>query len=148
MRAHRAKAALMVCAGAALVAAAAPAAASGAFEPPARHGVAAIDCSGHPQVRPGDFLIACGDGNNGLTSLRWAQWQPQSATAEGSNVVNDCRPYCAAGHFHRYRVTVRLDHPQIRPGHPGQQHYTRLTLSYPADRPAGTPRVVTSQLWN
>ncbi|MFH8629241.1 hypothetical protein ACH4CC_05145 [Streptomyces lydicus] len=146
MGARRAKGALLVCAGTALTAAtvAAPAAASSAL--PATGRVAVIDCAGKPQVRPGTYTLACGDGNNVLTSLRWSQWQPRSAVADGSDMVNDCRPFCAAGHFHRYRVHVRLDHPQARPGHPGQRYYTRLTLSYPGQRPSGTPRVITVKL--
>ncbi|MGP8296809.1 hypothetical protein ACTPOK_02350 [Streptomyces inhibens] len=148
MRAHKAKAALLVCAGVALAAAAVPAPASASSGQPSQTRVAAIDCTGQPQVRPGDFMLACGDGNNVLQSLRWSQWQPQSAAAEGNDLVNDCQPDCADGHFHSYRVHVRLDNPQLRPGHSGQWQYTRLTLTYAGDRPADTPRVVTSKLWS
>ncbi|GAB7030031.1 hypothetical protein AB0G35_17620 [Streptomyces sp. NPDC021749] len=168
MRAQRAKSAFLVCAGAALAVATVSAPVSASSAPQAqtqtqaqtqaqtrtqaqaqtRPGAAVVDCTEKPQVRPGTFMLACGDGNNVLTSLRWSRWQPQSAEAEGRDMVNDCRPYCAAGHFHSYRVHVRLDEPQRRPGHPGQWHYTRITLTYPADRPADTPRVVTTRLWN
>ncbi|MBL1091034.1 MULTISPECIES: hypothetical protein [Streptomyces] len=148
MRAQRAKTTILVCAGAALAAAGVSAPVSASSAPRTRPGAAVVDCAENPQVRPGTFMLACGDGNNVLTSLRWSRWQPQSAVAEGRDMVNDCRPYCAAGHFHSYRVRVRLDEPQHRPGHPGQWHYTRITLTYPADRPADTPRVVTTRLWN
>ncbi|MFI1199903.1 hypothetical protein ACH4VR_10655 [Streptomyces sp. NPDC020883] len=148
MRVHRATAALMVCAGAALAMATAPASVSAAATPPGAERVAVIDCVGKAQERPGSFILACGDGNNVLKSLRWSHWTSRSAAAVGTDMVNDCRPYCAAGHFHGYPVRVRLDSPQARSGHSGQQHYTRVTLTYPADRPAGTPRVVTTQLWS
>ncbi|MEW1654994.1 hypothetical protein ACFU7T_01760 [Streptomyces sp. NPDC057555] len=146
MRFHRATAALMVCAGAALVAATMPATASAAKAPPTRDHVAVIDCTGNAKVRPGNFMLACADGNNALKSLHWSQWRAGSAVGKGTDVVNDCEPYCAAGHFHGYPVTVRLDRPQARSGHSGR-HYTQVTLTYTGHRPAGTPRVVTTRLW-
>ncbi|MFK0295190.1 hypothetical protein ACIQU6_32615 [Streptomyces sp. NPDC090442] len=147
MRVHRATAALMICAGAALATATVPATATAATTPPTptRH-VAVIDCIGHAQERPGNFMLACGDGNNVLKSLHWSQWRDRSAVAKGTDFVNDCKPYCAAGHFHGYPVKVRFDTPQPRAGHSGQ-HYTRVTLTYTGARPAGTPRVVTTTLW-
>ncbi|MEU7639708.1 MULTISPECIES: hypothetical protein [unclassified Streptomyces] len=150
MRVHRATAALMVCAGAALATATMPASASPSADPAPSTGnrVAVVDCVGHAQQRPGTFMLACGDGNNVLTSLRWSQWQSRSAVAQGTDRVNDCRPYCAVGHFRGYPVRVRLDNPQPRTGHSGQRHFTRVTLTYPADRPANTPRVVTWKLWS
>jgi hypothetical protein len=144
MRAHKVKAALLVCAGAAV---AATAAASPAPPPPARSAIL-VDCAHHPQTRPSSFLLACGDGNYALTSLRWSQWQPGSAHGTGSAVVNNCVPYCAAGRFHTYQVTVRLDNPQPWPGHSGQWHYTRLSVSPAGQTPPLTPAVVSIQLWN
>ncbi|KUL36814.1 hypothetical protein ADL22_23175 [Streptomyces sp. NRRL F-4489] len=137
----------MVCAGAAL---AAVSLAAPAYAAPARSGrdrVAVIDCTGNARVKPGNFILACGDGNNVLTSLHWSQWRSRAALGEGTDLVNDCRPYCAAGHFHGYPVRVRFDTPQRRTGHTGQWRYTRVTLIYPANRPSGTPRVVTLPLW-
>ncbi|MFF2811387.1 hypothetical protein ACFVT2_30290 [Streptomyces sp. NPDC058000] len=147
MRVHRATAALMVCAGVALATVTMPASASAAA-PSTSNRVAVIDCTGNAQQRPGTFMLACGDGNNVLTSLRWSQWQSGSAVARGTDMVNDCRPYCAAGHFHGYPVKVRLDNAQPRAGHSGKRHFTRVTLTYPAGRPADTPRVVTWKLWS
>jgi hypothetical protein len=105
-------------------------------------GVIVLDCFGQPQVRPSNYLIACGDGNNGLVSLRWTQWGPTSAVARGLDLVNDCQPYCAEGRFHSYPVTVRLDRVKPWQGHPKQQ-YTELHLSYTANTPPHTPRQVT-----
>jgi hypothetical protein len=42
-----------------------------------------VDCLWHPEVRPTDFMLACGDGNSRLTSLRWTDWNANSATATG-----------------------------------------------------------------
>jgi hypothetical protein len=102
----------------------------------------------HPQVRPADFLLACADGNSRLSSLHWSRWGPDAAVARGFNVVNDCKPYCAAGTFHSYPVVVRLDHPQPWKKHPQLQHYTQMSLVYTDGRPDGFGRVVNYPLWN
>ncbi|MFV5996512.1 hypothetical protein ACNPQM_29950 [Streptomyces sp. NPDC056231] len=107
-----------------------------------------VDCFSHPQVRPNDFLIACGDGNSILTALRWSDWKPNFAAGRGLNVVNDCQPFCAAGTFHPYPVTVRLDRSQPWNKNPHQRHFTQLRLVFTDSRPSGMPRVVTYQLWN
>ncbi|MGW8728938.1 hypothetical protein ACWGNF_23230 [Streptomyces sp. NPDC055808] len=142
MRRQKVKSAVLIGAVAALAVAVGPAVATGGQVQ--SHPVV-VDCSGHPQVRPGSYLIACGDGNNGLVSLHWTQWGASSAQAQGSNMVNDCVPYCAAGRFHSYPVTVRLD--TVRPGERDQPHFTVMHLHYTADTPPRTPRDVTySQL--
>ncbi|MCK7624288.1 hypothetical protein MUU72_14455 [Streptomyces sp. RS10V-4] len=147
MGSHRAAAAFTLCAGAALAAVSVPAPAAAAPARSGRDRPAVIDCTGIARVRPGNFILACGDGNNVLTSLRWSQWRSGAALGRGTDLVNDCRPYCAAGRFHGYPVRVRFDSPQRRAGHTGQWRYTRVILTYPANRPAGTPRVVTLPLW-
>ncbi|MGN5381659.1 hypothetical protein ACQ4WX_44920 [Streptomyces lasalocidi] len=61
-----------------------------------------VDCFFHRNVRPNDFILACGDdGNSQLTGLHWTQWSPDGAKAIGVNMVNDCKPYCAARHLPR-----------------------------------------------
>ena len=107
-----------------------------------------VDCTWQPQVRPTDFMLACGDGNSRLTSLHWSQWGPTKAVAKGTNWVNDCKPYCAAGKFHAYPVTVKLDHPRSWTKHPDRQHYTRVTLTYSDGKPEAFGRVATWPLWN
>ncbi|MER7053552.1 MULTISPECIES: hypothetical protein [unclassified Streptomyces] len=106
-----------------------------------------VDCAWQPEVRPGAFLLACGDGNSRLVSLNWLRWDANAAVGRGTNAINDCDPYCAAGTFHSYPVTVRLDQPQPWEKDPGERHYTRLTLTYTDGRPDGSPRVVTYPLW-
>ncbi|KNB51389.1 hypothetical protein [Streptomyces caatingaensis] len=142
MRGPTAKAAaVLIGAGVALTAtAAAPAAAA----PTA----VVVDCAKKAQVRPGSFVIACGDGNNALASLRWAQWSGAAAVGTGRDLVNDCVPDCAEGHFHSYPVSVRLDRARPWPGHAGLRHYTRLTVTYPASRPPHAPRQESFPLWS
>ncbi|MFJ3222027.1 hypothetical protein ACIPJS_01485 [Streptomyces sp. NPDC086783] len=107
-----------------------------------------VDCFERSQVRPADFILACGDGNSRLTSLHWTRWDAKRAVATGFNVVNDCKPYCAAGTFRSYAVTVRLDHPQTWKKQPQLSHYTRMSLTYTDGRPDGYARTVHQPLWN
>jgi len=105
-----------------------------------------LNCLGHPQVRPGRFTLACADANDYLTGLAWKSWGPRLASATGVQAANDCVPYCAAGHFHRYPVDVVLWHPAA--AGPGSQRYTSITLLYPGAHPAytGSRRPVTTSM--
>ncbi|MFC8360746.1 hypothetical protein ACFUIY_12835 [Streptomyces griseorubiginosus] len=107
-----------------------------------------VDCLWHPRVRPTNFMLACGDGNSRLASLRWTRWDARGARAEGVNWVNDCKPYCAAGHFHAYPVTVRLDRSRPWKKQPQVSHYSRIRLTYPAARPEQFGPTVSYPLWD
>jgi hypothetical protein len=144
------KSAALVYAAASLAVAAAPASASAAtstVSQPDRQ-VVVVDCFSKPQVRPSAFLIACGDGNSSLTELKWKSWGPATATGSGFNVVNDCKPYCAAGKFHSYPVTVRLERPQAWETRPEQQRYSQLHLMFTDGRPSNLRPEVTYMLWD
>jgi hypothetical protein len=114
-----------------------------------------INCAGHSQVRPGSFTLACADGNNALSGLSWTSWGPRLASGYGTQVQNDCIPYCAAGHFHRYPVLVVLWGTAALKGHPGTLRYTEMTLIYTGARPqvynghrwVKGPGTVTTRLW-
>jgi len=93
-----------------------------------------LDCWGHPHVRPGHYTIACGDGNDYLSGLAWTTWGPRLASATGTENINDCVPYCAAGHFRRYPVDVVLWGSKA--AGPGRQRYTKITMLYPGVHPA------------
>ncbi|MEU1038528.1 hypothetical protein ACFYP4_17010 [Streptomyces sp. NPDC005551] len=147
------RAAIVFCAAASL--ATATAAASPAASPTSTHTVdrqvrtpVIVDCFSHAQVRPARFILACGDGNSRLSSLHWSRWDGNRAVATGFNVVNDCKPYCAAGKFHAYPVTVRLDRAQTWKKQPQLSHYTRMSLVYTGSRPDGFGRTVIQPLWN
>ncbi|MER6028861.1 hypothetical protein [Streptomyces sp. NPDC001851] len=142
--------AVTLAAGALLTAAmttasASPPAAAGRVDPPRP---VLVDCTWHRNVRPADFILACGDGNSRLMGLHWTRWSPDGATATGVNWVNDCKPYCAAGRFHGYRVTVRLDEPKSWTKHPSVQHFTRMSLIYADARPDAFKQVMTYPLWD
>ncbi|AVH60578.1 MULTISPECIES: hypothetical protein [Streptomyces] len=150
MRRHIARTTMMLCGAVSLAAVVGTASAAPPGTQPVKHHAepVIVDCFWQPEVRPDDFILACGDGNSRLISLQWSQWLPNSATAEGINVVNDCKPYCAAGKFHPYRVTVRLDDPEPWKKRPQVQHYTQITLVYTDERPDGYERTVSYPLWN
>jgi hypothetical protein len=76
--------------------------------------------------RPPAITLTCADGNAMLKRAPWRWWGQRSAGGSATFVANDCKPNCAAGHFHWYpvtdwlnrpvhgmfsRLTVHLDHP-------------------------------------
>lgn len=93
-----------------------------------------FDCPGqHAQVRPKSFVLACADGNSAVSKLTWTTWASGLASAQGTLVQNDCTPYCAAGHFHRYPALVVLWGSQAL--RPGEHAYTKLTMILTGPRP-------------
>ncbi|MDJ0382350.1 hypothetical protein [Streptomyces sp. G-G2] len=137
--------AVLLCAAAALAAATAPAAAQ-ARRVPERDPVLVVDCFAQAQVRPEEYLLACGDGNNKLVRLHWDSWSTRTATATGTDLANDCVPYCAAGRFHRYPVSVTLSDPQPWSAHPDLQRFTTIRLLYAGTAPSPLPKDVTYKL--
>jgi hypothetical protein len=140
-RARVKAAALALCgifAIAAAAAACAPAVATGRSQPAAVTALATapvvIDCAMHPQVRPGQYILACGDANAYLTGLHWAAWGSASAFAAGVSTFNDCTPTCKAGHFLRFPMLAALWRAEPLPGHAGQRYFTRLTIIYTGNR--------------
>jgi hypothetical protein len=93
-------------------------------------------CAPPAKVRPTSIVVACGDGNFYLTGLKWSHWTATDAAAAGTAHENDCTPYCAAGHFHTYRVAVHL----FRPEHckAGKLEFTRFAYRFVS----GEPKVV------
>jgi hypothetical protein len=87
------------------------------------------------QVKPGSFTLTCADGNDYLSHLSWSSWSASSASGTGTNLVNDCTPYCAAGKFHSYPADVNFWRAMPVPGHPGQRYFSRVTLHFPGARP-------------
>ncbi|TGN79260.1 hypothetical protein E5083_06325 [Streptomyces bauhiniae] len=135
-------------AGALLTAAMTTASASPPTAPvPHRTAPVLVDCQFQKNVRPADFILACGDGNSRLTGLNWVKWDSQSAVAEGVNVVNDCEPYCAKGVFRSYHVTVRLDRPDTWKKNPDVKRWTRMSVTYDDARPKGFTQTMDYPLW-
>ncbi|WP_030776770.1 hypothetical protein [Streptomyces sp. NRRL F-2664] len=140
----RSRAGTLLTAAAALTATALPAAATPTPTPTPQPVV--LDCSSKPHIRPEEYLLACGDGNNRLINLHWHTWGTKTATATGTDLVNDCRPYCAAGRFRPYPVTVTLSNPQPWPDHPHTHRYTTIRLLYTHTTPTPLPKDITYKL--
>ena len=86
------------------------------------------DCpTSRPVARPHTLQLACADGNEYLTHLAWKTWSATKAVGSGTLNLNDCVPYCAAGHFHAYRATVTLT--VVRPKQ-GKHFFTRYSLRW------------------
>ena len=90
------------------------------------------DCAGKPVVRPSSIVLACGDGNFQANHLRWTGWGESFAAAQGTASVNDCKPYCAAGHFHLYPVMLIAKGRQTCSG---RSAYSSVTYAFPAAAP-------------
>jgi hypothetical protein len=86
------------------------------------------------QVRPPTIVVACADANLALTRLRWTSFGGATAHASGSYHVNDCTPYCAAGHFHSYPVRVVLSQAALcKDKH---DDYREATVIFTGSRPS------------
>jgi len=90
------------------------------------------DCLGKPQVRPVSVVLACADANFGVRKLHWSGWGGATARATGVAYANDCKPYCAAGHFHTYPAVLVASGREVCHGVPS---YARLRISFPGTSP-------------
>ena len=91
---------------------------------------------------PRHLMLACADGNFWLDGMTWRHWGAAKATGIGTAHANDCDPYCAAGHFHTYPVTVTIGGLRACTG--TRRQYTKLVIRYTAaHRPGvGSPETV------
>ena len=69
---------------------------------------------------------------------RGTHWGQADAEATGVGHQNDCTPYCAAGHFHTYALSVRLSRPVVCVK--GRREFSRLAWRFTAAKPAHVPR--------
>jgi len=85
-----------------------------------------------------------------VRTARWARWSGTSAVSHGTLWVDDCRPNCAAGHYHRYPATVTLSRVAHREG---VSFFSRMRLRYVHGRQRdyrfrwGTYQGATAPLW-
>jgi hypothetical protein len=75
-----------------------------------------LPCVGASEVRPGKYVLACGDGNFYVTSLRWVRWSASVGIARGVANLNDCQPTCADGRFHSTSAVIVFSDPVSRRG--------------------------------
>jgi hypothetical protein len=84
-------------------------------------------CEHRARVRPKAIIVACADANFYVQGIRWSRWSATRAVGAGTAHVNDCTPNCAAGHFHTFRVTVRLS--RVVTCVPGRREFARIEWS-------------------
>ena len=92
------------------------------------------DCESKPQVEPASLVLACGDGGDRMTAMRWSSWTPTHATGTGIQSLNDCTPNCATGHFHDYPVDISLT-GSVLVGQHEPFAFAMITLAYRGPRP-------------
>jgi hypothetical protein len=119
---------IAVAASAAIAAFAAVGTGLAATTGPASSSVVLVNC-GAAQVKPSAFTLACADGGAGLTKLRWVSWKDGEAFATGTEYIKDCYPSCVSnGTFYTYPVLITVWRAAARPGHRGQDYFTRMTI--------------------
>jgi hypothetical protein len=99
--------------------------------------IVALDCLGKPDVQPAGYVFACADGNDYLTKMTWTSWTLKLASGYGAEVINDCVPDCAAGHYISYPVLVVFWGQAAVSGQKCELRYTQYTVIYPGKRPPG-----------
>jgi hypothetical protein len=103
-----------------------------------------LPCYGPSQIRPASIVVACGDGNFFIRNIKWSSWTQLSAAGTGIGHANDCNPYCAAGHFHRYPVALRLQRPEGCTKR--RDLFTRFTVQLVGRKPPKAPRYYTLKI--
>ena len=93
-----------------------------------------LTCADTTVYRPKRYVFACGDGNAYVQHLRWTGWTTTAATATATWVQNDCKPYCAAGHFHSFAARIRFDRPKRTAK---GTLFSRWTATFPGRTPLG-----------
>jgi hypothetical protein len=76
------------------------------------------NCTNYRVAPQHHIVVACADFGIFLNGLHWQFWHAHAARGHGFLVVNDCKPSCAAGHFHRYPARflltrARADHHHV-----------------------------------
>lgn len=103
--------------------------------PSAAVSTAWFDCRGHGQVKPVTYILTCADAGSVLDHLVWRKWTAQQAVAAGVHELNNAIPNLAEGKFIDYPAVVTLWRSEPVPGHPGERHFTRITVRYTGPRP-------------
>ena len=93
-----------------------------------------VNCAQQTQVRPGTFVLACGDGNASVDSLNWSAWGASSALASGVSGFDDCTPSCVTGHVHTFPALIVLWGAKALPGHAGVRYFSEMTIIYTGNR--------------
>jgi hypothetical protein len=85
------------------------------------------DCH-HLTFEPRKIIPACADLNDFAIVKQYDSWTLHQARGSGTFVLNDCKPDCASGHFHRYAATFSL-HKVVKK-EDGSRVFSRLGVTY------------------
>jgi hypothetical protein len=60
------------------------------------------------RYKPRFIELSCTVGDAKVDRVKWSKWGRRRARGRGTAYINNCKPSCVDGHFHKYRVKVRL----------------------------------------
>jgi hypothetical protein len=85
------------------------------------------------------IMVACADGGLWLGKIRWTTWTRTVAAGRGVYHWNDCKPFCARGHFHaRAGAHIKL-YRVTRCRSKGFLQFTRMRVTPPRSLPRFKP---------
>jgi hypothetical protein len=103
------------------------------------------NCTSKLRYKPRTLSVFCADGGMQVKRIRWQRWVAAEARGRSRwTYVNDCRPNCAEGHFHRYRVRLVLRRVGTCAAN-GERIFTRMTVIFVGRKWSG-PRQFTHRL--
>lgn len=94
------------------------------------------NCVGKARYKPTKVVFSCGDGGFFAKRLKWYRWGTKSARGRTRYAYqNDCKPFCANGTLHRYRLRLVLK--RVRRCSTGRLVFTRMAVVFGRRRPKG-----------
>jgi len=84
-----------------------------------------LNTCGYYEFKPKRIFLACGDGGEGVHSIKWFSWTSDTATGKGTYYINNCTPSCADGKY--LERPVQLLASRSRMVH-GKYQFTRFVV--------------------
>jgi len=91
------------------------------------------------KIKPKTVVLGCADFSFYVNKLDWQDWGSAHPHANGQAHVNNCKPDCTSGTFHKFRGNLRLSKIATCP-QDGKKHYKRALFTFPSRRPNGYPQ--------
>jgi hypothetical protein len=93
-----------------------------------------INCAGHAQTKPSEYIFACADAGAYISKMSWPNWGSAAAFGSGTYDIKVCVPSCAAGHVATFPALAALWRAEPLPTHAGTRYFTRMTLIFTGNR--------------
>ena len=106
--------------------------------PAAQRTFDASNCS-NAAYKPQRIVLACADAGFMAVEMVWSRWGKKQANGTGTGRVEICKPDCAAGHFAKSQIQLRL----FRARHCSQddrRHFTKVEFVWRHGVPGGGPK--------